>query len=173
MTAIKLKFGSPASRVQFASTAPAISLAMASMHYGTPSSLPSDYAILSRYATSRENPNRDNSPDDPHDYSDSNDVQDDIHPHGRPIAHRTGFPSPYLQPLQPKLPEDFSSKDTRPNEYTPLLVPRIEEEDSTSNGPTHPPSIAKVYSEELRILIKYTIPVLGYALHSHVVFNVG
>ncbi len=146
---------------------------MASIHYGTPSSLPSDYALLSRYASSRENANRDDSPDDTHDYTDSNDVQDDTHPHGRPIGRRTNFPFPYLQPLQPKLPEHFSPKVSGPDEYTPLLVPRIEEEDCTSSDPTHQPSTAKVYRDELRILFKYTLPVLRYALHLHVLFDFG
>ncbi|KAH9055675.1 MATE efflux family protein [Lactarius vividus] len=109
---------------------------MASIHYGTPSSLPSDYALLSRYASSRENANRDDSPDDTHDFTDSNDVQDDIHPHGRPIGRRTSFPFPYLQPLQPKSPEHFSPKASRPDEYSPLL-------------------------RHLRILFEYTMPVLG------------
>lgn len=135
--------------------------AMASIHYGTPSSLPSDYAILSRYA------NRDESPDD----NDSNDFQDDTHPHARPIAPRTSFPFPYLKPLQPKLPEHLNSKVTVPDEYTPLLVPRIEEEGSTSNDPTRSPSTAKVCGDELRILLKYTLPVLGYALQFHVAFD--
>ncbi|KAH9174752.1 MATE efflux family protein [Lactarius sanguifluus] len=134
---------------------------MASIHYGTPSSLPSDYALLSRYANSRENANRDDSPDDTHDCTDSNDVQDDIHPHGRPIGRRTAFPFPYLQPLQPKSPEHFSPKVSGPDEYSPLLVPRIEEGDSASNDPAHPLSSAKVYRDELRILFKYTLPVLG------------
>ncbi|KAH9017086.1 MATE efflux family protein [Lactarius deliciosus] len=134
---------------------------MASIHYGTPSSLPSDYALLSRYAGSRENANRDDSPDDTHDCTDSNDVQDDIHPHGRPIGRRTAFPFPYLQPLQPKSPEHFSPKVSGPDEYSPLLVPRIEEDDSAGNDPAHPLSSAKVYRDELRILLKYTLPVLG------------
>ena len=141
------------------------------MHYGTPSSLPSDYAILSRYASPRENANRDDSPDDTHDYAHSNDVQDDTHPHGRPIGRRTDFPFPYLKPLQPKLPDNFPSKDTGPDEYTPLLVPRIEEETSSSNDPTHPSSTVKIYGDELRILLKYTLPVLGYALQFHVAFD--
>ncbi|KAH9039515.1 MATE efflux family protein [Lactarius pseudohatsudake] len=131
---------------------------MASIHYGTPSSLPSDYALLSRYASSRENANRDDSPDDTHDCTDSN---DDIHPHGRPIGRRTTFPFPYLQPLQPKSPEYFSPKVARPDEYSPLLVPRIEEDDSTGNDPAHPLSSAKVYRDEFRILLKYTLPILG------------
>ncbi|KAI9444208.1 MATE efflux family protein [Lactarius indigo] len=134
---------------------------MASIHYGTPSSLPSDYALLSRYASSRENANRDDSPDDTHDCTDSNSVQDDIHPHGRPIGHRTSFPFPYLQPLPPKLPDRLSPKDSGPDEYSPLLVPRIEEEDGASDDPAHPPSSAKIYRDELRILFEYTLPVLG------------
>lgn len=138
---------------------------MTSIHYGSPSSLPSDYALLSRYA-------KDDSTDDTHDYSDSNDVPDDSHPHGRPIRRRTSFPFPHLQPLQPKLPDHYS-KDSRPDEYTPLLVPRIQEEDGTGNDPDNPPGSAKVYKDEMRILVKYTLPVFGYALHLHVVLAFG
>ncbi len=132
---------------------------MAAMHYGTPSSLPSDYALLSRYA----NANKDRSSDNTDDYPDPNSMQDDTHPYGSPITRRISFPSPYLRPLQPKMPELFSPKDSGPDEYTPLLVPRIEEEDSASDDPTCPPS-TRIYLDELRILFKYTLPVLGYAL---------
>ena len=122
---------------------------MTSIHYGSPSSLPSDYALLSRYA------NRD----------DIDDIDDDSHGPIRPLTRRTSCPFPYLQPLQPKLPEHFSPKNSMPDEYTPLLVPRIEEEASTKVDPDHPPSTAKIYRDELRILTKYTLPVFGYALH--------
>lgn len=106
---------------------------MTSIHYGTPSSLPSDYALLSRYAI-----------DDTDD--------DDDHPI-RPLTRRTSCPFPYLQP------EHFSPKIPMPDEYTPLLVPRIQEEDSTKVDPSSP----KIYRDELRILTKYTLPVFGYA----------
>jgi MATE family multidrug resistance protein len=146
---------------------------MTSLHYGSPSSLPSDYALLSRYAN---NANRDDLTDDMHEYTDDNDIQDESNPNGRPIRsvrRRTSCPFPYLQPLQPKLTDHYPVKDSMPDEYTPLLVPRIEEEDDTKDDPDHPPSTAKVYRDEMRILCKYTLPVFGYGLHLHVVLDFG
>ncbi|KAI0252928.1 mate-domain-containing protein [Lactifluus subvellereus] len=125
---------------------------MASMHYGSPSSLPSDYALLSHYANS-------NKPD----FTDTTDVQDDVTP-GSPY---------YIRPLQPKLPEPFPSNGSILDEYTPLLVPRIEEDVGA-----HSPSTTKLYGDELRILFKYTLPVLcthllEYSLSIVTVVSIG
>jgi MATE family multidrug resistance protein len=124
-------------------------LAMASMHYGTPSSLPSDYALLSHYANARENTNSDDTIDDIYGPTELN-AQDEI------------LPSPYFRPLQPKLPEPFASKISVPDEYTPLLVPRIVEEVGTGTDPIHPQCAAKIFRDEFRIQLKYALPVLGY-----------
>jgi len=48
------------------------------------------------------------------------------------------------------------------DEYTPLLVPRIEEEVDTNTDQIHQQSTSQVYSDEFRILFKYTLPVVGY-----------
>ena len=131
--------------------------AMASIFYGTPSSLPSDYAILSRYA------NTDEPVDDYHEIAESTDTLDGAVPiTGRTATRRSSFPSPYLRPLQPKLPEPFGSRASAPDEYSPLLVPRIEEEVVPTADPVHQSS-AKVYRDEFRILLKYTLPVFRYA----------
>ena len=129
------------------------------MHYGTPSSLPSDYAILSRYANARGTTNIDDPIDDLYDSSEPSDALDDMTPNS-PVARRSSFPSPYLRPLQPNLPEPFASKVAVPTEYTPLLVPRIVEEDtSPSTDPACSQNNAKVYSDEFYILCKYSLPV--------------
>jgi hypothetical protein len=47
-----------------------------------------------------------------------------------------------------------------PDEHTPLLVPRIQEEDGATTGPSHSPTLTRVYIHELRILVKYMFPVL-------------
>ena len=136
------------------------------MHYGTPSSLPSDYALLSRYASARGITNSDEPVDDIHDQTEPTDVLDDILDDllpNRPAVRRSSFSSPHLRPLQPKLPEPYASRVSVPDEYTPLLVPRIEEEVSPSTDPVHNQSTAKVYRDEFRILCKYTLPVFGYA----------
>ena len=135
------------------------------MHYGTPSSLPSDYALLSRYANARGTTINDDPVDanDLYDSTEQSDVLDDMIPvPNRPTTRRSSFPSPYLRPLQPKLPEPFASKVAVPDEYTPLLVPRIIEEDaSPSTDPAGSQSTAKVYRDEFFILCKYSLPVFG------------
>ena len=133
---------------------------MASMHYGTPSSLPSDYALLSRYVNARGNTNNDNDPvDDLYDSTEPSDAHGDMIPI-RPATRRSSFPSPYLRPLQPKLPEPFASKVAVSDEYSPLLVPRIVEEDaSSSSDPACSQSTAKIYRDEFCILCKYSLPV--------------
>lgn len=136
---------------------------MASMHYGTPSSLPSDYAILSRYACTRQNGDRDDQHDhDIYDQDEPTDIQDDMNPDGR-LIRRTTFPSSYVLPVQPNISEPFNPKALVSDEYTPLLVPRIEEEADSSTDTTHPQSAAQIYRDEFRILLKYTLPVWGYA----------
>lgn len=137
---------------------------MASIHHGTPSSLPSDYALLSRYANARGGTtNIDNPVDDLYDSNEPSDVLDDIIPN-RPAIRRSSFPSPYLRPLQPKISDPFASKVAVPDEYTPLLVPRIVEEDASQNtDPAHSQSTAKVYRDEFYILCKYSLPVFRQA----------
>jgi multidrug resistance protein, MATE family len=133
------------------------------MHYGTPSSLPSDYAVLSRYANARGATINDDPLDDLYDPSEPSNALDDMIPIRRATStRRSSFPSPYLRPLQPKLPEPFASKVAVPNEYSPLLVPRIVEEDaSPSTDPVRSQSTAKVYRDEFFILCKYSLPVFG------------
>jgi MATE family multidrug resistance protein len=133
------------------------------MHYGTPSSLPSDYALLSRYANARETTINDDPIDDLYDSTEQPDALDDMIPvPNRSAARRSSFPSPYLRPLQPKIPEVFASKVAVPDEYSPLLVPRIVEEDaSPSTDPACSQSTAKVYCDEFFILCKYSLPVFG------------
>ena len=137
---------------------------MASIHFGTPSSLPTEYAILSRYANARVNPDTDEQPPNFHYQGEPTDTQDYLNPNRR-VIRRGSFPPLYSQPLKPKSSEPFHSKSLVPvpDEYTPLLVPPIGEEVGASADPILPQSTAKVYHDELRILLKYTLPVLGYA----------
>ena len=128
------------------------------VHYSTPSSLPSDYAVLSRYAHAREQNNL-TIPDDIDDYGSiaSNDNNEDelgatSSRNGVPIrpdslARRSSFPTAYIRPLNPRhttLPANMNntrpwtgSKAIIPSENTPLLgplVPRIHEDvDSESD----------------------------------------
>lgn len=145
------------------------------VHYSAPSSLPSDYAILSRYAASRPplSPFDDESDEDiPHD------DQNDPTTHVQPISpRRSSFPAQYIRPLGPvqapvtpilrhSTSSRFTSTSVIPNENTALLgplVPRIEEEgDRTPNGANDDSTILEKYLNELTILAKYTLPVFGY-----------
>ncbi|KAI0040201.1 MATE efflux family protein [Auriscalpium vulgare] len=135
------------------------------MHYSTPSSLPSDYALLSRYAAARGADHPDDASTTSHDDEDRDDIpadEDDAPPahRYRPIQRRSSFPAPYIRPPNPKLPEVLSSKRSVADEFTPLLVPRIEEEEDHSDTP-EPGNLLKIYKDELRILMKYTLPVFG------------
>ncbi|KAG6876115.1 hypothetical protein C0992_000911, partial [Termitomyces sp. T32_za158] len=104
---------------------------MSSAHYQGPASLPSDYALLSRYVA--------------HQAEDDQDEQDQVATSPRPrdptIAHHT---IPIPGPI--------------PSENTPLLnppVPRIDESFDDDNRTVH------AFWEELRILTRYALPVFG------------
>lgn len=154
------------------------------VHYSTPSSLPSDYALLSRYAAAhpaiqgadgvdvspRAGPSAEElaTHEEPEDDILSNEESNLI---SRKRPRRSSFPTPYVTPFNPTsmgpLPDKTghrSGPSAVPTEHTPLLaplVPRIPEEvDEENIGPdsgSHP----NVIWEEMRILTKYTLPVCG------------
>lgn len=147
-------------------------------HYSAPSSLPSDYAILSRYAAA--NGIEEGEPTEENNQAGSSAMASDsglLSPNAMPIPgqhhdegvkRRSSFPTSYVTPFNPTtgpLPDKsgFRSGPHTANENTPLLaplVPRIEEEvdDVDPNSETS----ANLLWEEARILTKYTIPVFGY-----------
>ncbi|KAI0825956.1 MATE efflux family protein [Irpex lacteus] len=156
------------------------------VHYSTPSSLPSDYALLSRYAaaqgvTDSTNAHDTNSAaegqalnDDDTSIYDFDDA--DLTPEARALLRRknrrSSFPTPYVTPFNPTsmgpLPDETGHRTgpAGPNatENTPLLaplVPRIEEE--VDEEDVSPSSAARpnILWEEIRILSKYTLPVFG------------
>lgn len=136
------------------------------VHYSAPSSLPSDYAILSRYAASR-------APAEEEEDTGAIDGEEDAEDHdhlGVPInshltQRRTSFPSEYIRPPNPPapaVPDEDGTKSTAPTEYTPLLIPRIQEEEDEEVPGSNTGSSLHVFWEEARILLKYTLPVYGY-----------
>ncbi|THH31443.1 hypothetical protein EUX98_g2769 [Antrodiella citrinella] len=147
------------------------------VHYGAPSSLPSDYALLSRYAAAHDvNPESDNEDEDDHHTmvgSSTHPDDDLLSPNAVPIGRRTpirrsSFPTLYVTPFNPvtgPLPDRSgyrSGPNANPSENTPLLgplVPRIEE-DVDKNDDSHEPAV-NMLLEEIRILGKYTLPVFG------------
>ncbi|KAI0064869.1 MATE efflux family protein [Artomyces pyxidatus] len=134
------------------------------IHYSAPSSLPSDYALLSRYAAARgvtevDEPSSDDEPEEEVSGGENLDSM-----HASPYRpRRSSFPTAFIRPPHPTMPEIMTSKRPIPDEFTPLLVPRIEEEPDRGDV-LHPQNAShslKTYVEELRILTKYTLPVFG------------
>lgn len=134
------------------------------VHYQGPSSLPSDYAILSAF-NSRNNLS--DSESDP-------DSDTDIHPPQarRRLTHRKSFPNAY--PTVGSYPSqelsDVSGQISNgrlaiiPSETTPLLsnppVPCIEE--PTDDCGAENRSDLLMLWEEMLILTRYSLPVFGY-----------
>ncbi|KAH9855642.1 MATE efflux family protein [Lenzites betulinus] len=144
------------------------------VHYSTPSSLPSDYALLSRYAAAHD---LDEEPQPSEEADPSSDIEDNesIEPDGVDIdgnrhkkVRRRSFPTSYLTPFNPTmgpLPDKSGHrsgpKPIDPTENTPLLaplVPRIEEECDAEDADESPNPL-KMFKEEALILAKYTLPV--------------
>lgn len=137
---------------------------------GTPSSLPQDYAILSRFAAplSGETQEELESSSARNDQEECDEEDALLVP--RQQVRRTSFPSSYILPPQPSMNIIPTAPSVlRPTENTPLLaplIPRIRENvDFPIDG--HEPSTAQMYWEELRILLKYSLPVFGTHVFEH------
>ncbi|PCH45028.1 MATE efflux protein [Wolfiporia cocos MD-104 SS10] len=150
-------------------------------HYSAPSSLPSDYALLSRYAAAHNltepaaKSNQNQVADeallsDNDDQGPSNGLAVPRAP--SKVSRRRSFPASYIAPFQPTmgpLPDKSGYRSgpvdpaAHPNENTPLLapyVPRIEEEvDKGDPHDAEPP--VNMLREEMAVLAKYTLPVFG------------
>lgn len=130
---------------------------------GAPSSLPQDYAILSRFAAPQldEEPEASPARSEQEEFSEEDELLASRNPS---ITRRTSFPSSYIVPPQPSMHIVPTIPDVhQPTENTPLLapfMPRIQEDvDFPSDG--QEPNTAQMYWEELCILSKYTLPVFG------------
>ena len=130
-------------------------------HYQGPSSLPSDYAILSHLGTNYESSTPESQA--------ANTVQIT-----RRVTRRESFPvSHYVRPLNPTIGvypcvephSEASQRMNPPTETSPLLnhppVPRIEE-NIDYNASADNISTVNMLWEELAVLTKYAIPVFGY-----------
>jgi multidrug resistance protein, MATE family len=158
------------------------------VHYSTPSSLPSDYALLSRYAATGpvNHPTQDTDsadvPPSPGLAADELAVHEDLEADALPTEEsnlvasrkrprRSSFPTSYVTPFNPTsmgpLPDKTghrSGPSAAPTEHTPLLaplVPRIPEEVDDEDIHSELGSRPNVLWEEMRILTKYTLPVCG------------
>lgn len=155
------------------------------VHY-TSSSLPSDYALLSRYSATQSDSTTSATQSEqaeassvaPSSHLDEEEDEDSGVPiqangSGRPLTQRrSSLPNSRLPPFNPTmspLPDRHGHRSgphlKKPNENTPLLappVPRIEEECDTSPD-DGTPRFSSMFREEMGILTKYTLPVFGYA----------
>jgi MATE family multidrug resistance protein len=136
-------------------------------HYQGPTSLPSDYALLSRYAG--------NHPEEQHSQMESDDELTDNESTARlnGTLRRASAPAPRCLHPQRSLgpmtshPHHFAHiplPGPIPSENTPLLnppVPRIDEpiEQTSDDG-----SKMLIFWEELRILTRYALPVFASVL---------
>ena len=125
-------------------------------HYQGPSSLPSDYASLSRLSPNYESRTPESHPENTQQIS------------SRRVTRRESFPvSHYNRPLNPTIGVYPHSEPPQhlPTESSPLLVlppvPRIEE-NRDCNAPAENTSTVNMFWEELAVLTKYAIPVFGY-----------
>ncbi|KAG7443546.1 MATE efflux family protein [Guyanagaster necrorhizus] len=135
---------------------------MASPHYQATGSLPSDYAILSRYAVHRS--------------TNDNPVQIDTE------EPEYDSESPFLTAPRPSKPTMANDRLAPPafNEITPLLnpvIPRIPEYVEDNDDTSHESTMV-MFWEEFKILTKYGIPVWGthlleYSLVMASVLSVG
>lgn len=153
------------------------------VHYSTPSSLPSDYALLSRYAAARNLHERTDETDetatsedtltDPAADSDvdAETTQAAAHPIPGRLTRRSSFPTSYIRPINPTmgpLPDKLGNRSgpnpPQASENTPLLaplVPRIQEDVDDEDLRPGSAQRKNVIWEELKILSKYTLPVFG------------
>ncbi|PIL27343.1 transporter [Ganoderma sinense ZZ0214-1] len=160
------------------------------VHY-TSSSLPSDYALLSRYSAAQHGATTSASQSEqaetssvaPSSHVDEDEDEDagvPIQANGgsRPLTQRqrrSSFPNSRLPPFNPTmspLPDRHGHRSgphlKKPSENTPLLappVPRIEEECDTVPSDGTPSS--SMFREEMAILTKYTLPVFGTHLFEY------
>ncbi|KAG2130130.1 MATE efflux family protein [Suillus cothurnatus] len=137
---------------------------------GTPSSLPQDYAILSRFAAPLSEETQGEAEAAPPRNDQEEYDEEDALLASRKQVRRTSFPSSYILPPQPSMSILPTAPGVvQPTESTPLLaplMPRIQENvDFPLDG--HEPSTAQMHWEELCILVKYSLPVFGTHVLEH------
>jgi hypothetical protein len=139
-------------------------------HYQGPASLPSDYALLLRYAGNHveEQDNRMESGDE---FTDNEYAPQ--RPSSTSILRRASAPSPSrLRPQHsiggmPSHPHHFSHipiPGPIPSENTPLLNPPVPRIDESLERTTDDGSKILIFWEELRILTRYALPVFAFVL---------
>lgn len=131
------------------------------VHRSTPSSLPSDSAIISFYPAAYDLNTT------AQEQTDCAGPSNGIHGYRRSPGR--SFPSSYITPSNPPmgpLPDCHGHRSgpysTDSNENTPLLAPSAPRIDVVCNREDADESSIEVFREELTILAEYALPVLGY-----------
>lgn len=141
-------------------------LSAMSTHYQVPASLPSDYALLSRYAG---HPDGDEPPR-------RTETEDDEVASERTLSlsRRSSMPANYTRPQRPTIysgahPHAYTNipmPDPLASENTPLLNPPIPRIDEALEGGSHDTRKLSILWEEARILTRYSLPVFGFVIVS-------
>ncbi|KAL0060333.1 ethionine resistance protein [Marasmius tenuissimus] len=143
-------------------------MASIASHYQGPASLPSDYALLSRYAA-RNDPSGQSTQED---YDGSSDDEFDDENSTLNVPRATS-PRRYSAPPRRRpskvtmgsahepIIERVMAPRADPNENTPLLNPPRIVEDVERNDLASPESTSQMFRDEIRILTKYSLPVFG------------
>ncbi|KAK7031271.1 ethionine resistance protein [Paramarasmius palmivorus] len=142
-------------------------MASTANHYQGPSSLPSDYALLSRYAARHEDAayNSDEENDEMDENRSEHDGIDTLQV-PQTTTRRSSFPV-RRRPSKTTLGsrdepiERIIAPRPNPNENTPLLNPPRIVEDVEQNDPNSNESSMQMFRDELGILTKYALPVFG------------
>jgi len=139
-----------------------------STHYQGPASLPSDYALLSRYAGHHPEvptaPNGDDADISDEEHSDmSRRVDASIRRSSMPgVRHRPLSPAIYTEPQRPRPFSAIPMPHPVVSENTPLLNPPLPRIDEPFDGVSAANRKMAVFWEELRVLTRYSLPVFGF-----------
>jgi hypothetical protein len=133
------------------------------VHYSASSSIPSDYGVLARY-TGNTHTEGDATDPPPADMGNSSSRARSRSPE---VLRTSRVRAPYVPVAgTAKIVAGPNLPDAPITEATPLLVPRIieevdEQEAQEAHGEAEPKH-HNVFWEEMKILGKYTIPIVGY-----------
>ena len=130
-------------------------------HYqASASSIPTDYGLISRYAAAH--------PDRVHDEHNEDGEPDSestlLGPEDALNRRRASFQRHTTIPAMTSVPKPFTESETTPLLGTNPPVPRIIEEGDIPEEGKPEPGLTATYWEEIKILIKYTLPVYGTQL---------
>ncbi|KAI3616804.1 multidrug oligosaccharidyl-lipid polysaccharide flippase [Moniliophthora roreri] len=134
-------------------------------HYQGSGSLPSDYALLSRYAARQDSMNHDGD-NDSYSENESESESSTLHIPSSTVGARRGSLPAHRRPSMGSRHDEqieriIAPRSNPPNENTPLLNPPRIVEDVEQNDGTGQESSMQMFRDELGILTKYALPVFG------------